>query len=201
MALAPLHEAFGVRQVFVVDDAGGLRRRLSGRAVARHPRQRHPVHRRRRAEDRARDARRCSGASTAARSCRRRSRVSAHANRVPVEHGHTVCMSIEFEQARRRRTRRSSALRELARRREPCAACRARRERALVVTDAPDRPQPRRDVGRRARHDRHGRARARRSAVRREARGDGPQHDSRRGRRLGAERRAARRARASSPGA
>ena len=70
--------------------------------------------------------------------------ISAHANRVPVENGHTVCLSIEFD-------RRVTAA-------EAGDALRAWRgdalshglpsspERALVVTDLPDRPQPRRDV-------------------------------------------------------
>ncbi len=68
---------------------------------------------------------------------------SAHANRVPVEHGHTVCMSVAFE-----------------RRPTPEQATRVLREwtgvpavqglpsapsPALIVRDEPDRPQPRRD--------------------------------------------------------
>ena len=67
MALAPLR---AVRPQLVPrdDDAGGLRRRLSGRAVARHPRQRHPVHRRRGGEDRDARRRRSSGRSPARRS-------------------------------------------------------------------------------------------------------------------------------------
>jgi len=70
--------------------------------------------------------------------------VSAHANRVPVEHGHTVCMSVGL------RSRASvdavqSALAEWrgadAARGLPTAPhC------PLVLTHEPDRPQPRRDV-------------------------------------------------------
>ncbi len=70
--------------------------------------------------------------------------VSTHANRVPVEHGHTVCMSIGFD-------RKASAadVEELLRswngeaevREMPSAP-----ERPLVMSDRPDRPQPRRDV-------------------------------------------------------
>lgn len=71
-------------------------------------------------------------------------RVSAHANRVPVEHGHTVVASVRFD----RKPSVDDAL----------AALRAWRgapvvhglpsapAHPLVVTDAPDRPQPRRDV-------------------------------------------------------
>ena len=71
--------------------------------------------------------------------------VSAHANRVPVEHGHTVCMSVGFEE----RVRPEEALDAL---REWTGAEAARGlptspERPIVVTEEPDRPQPRRDVG------------------------------------------------------
>ena len=56
------------------DDAGRVGRGVSGRAVARHPRQRHSVHRRRRrGEDRERDASRFSAATAAARRIRRSS--------------------------------------------------------------------------------------------------------------------------------
>jgi aspartate-semialdehyde dehydrogenase len=71
-------------------------------------------------------------------------RVSAQANRVPVEHGHTVCLSVALE-------RRASAddcrtaLREWTG--DPCVrGLPSSPERALLVMDAPDRPQPRRDV-------------------------------------------------------
>jgi len=70
--------------------------------------------------------------------------VTAHTNRVPVEHGHTVCMSLGF--ARKpsvdealevlRGWRGTDLTRDM-----PSAP-----ERPIVVTDAPDRPQPRRDV-------------------------------------------------------
>ncbi len=42
--------------------------------------------------------------------------VTAHANRVPVEHGHTVCLSVEFEHERRRRGRVLAAARLAGRR-------------------------------------------------------------------------------------
>lgn len=70
--------------------------------------------------------------------------VSAHTNRVAVEHGHTVCMSVEFE----KNPRVDAAIKAL---REwkgapsthglPSAPA-----NPLVYMDAPDRPQPRRDV-------------------------------------------------------
>ena len=55
MALAPLRQ-FGITRGDRHDDAGGVGRGLSRRAVARHPRQRRAVHRRRRREDGERDA-------------------------------------------------------------------------------------------------------------------------------------------------
>jgi aspartate-semialdehyde dehydrogenase len=71
-------------------------------------------------------------------------RVSAHTNRVPVEHGHTVCASIGFE---RRVTpdEASEALRAW----QPDADVRAlpsTPRATLVLATAPNRPQPRRDV-------------------------------------------------------
>jgi aspartate-semialdehyde dehydrogenase len=70
--------------------------------------------------------------------------ISAHANRVAVENGHTVCMSIEFE----RRANAAEALEVLrAWRGDPQAqGLPSSPDRALVVTELPDRPQPRRDV-------------------------------------------------------
>ena len=70
--------------------------------------------------------------------------ISAHANRVPVENGHTVCLSIGFEQ----RVTAAQAL-EVLRAWEGASAARglpSSPARALAVTDQPDRPQPRRDV-------------------------------------------------------
>jgi aspartate-semialdehyde dehydrogenase len=72
-------------------------------------------------------------------------RVSAHANRVAVEHGHTVCLSVEFQEkppvaealAALRAWTGCDVVRGL-----PTAPA-----RALRVMDEPDRPQPRRDVG------------------------------------------------------
>jgi len=70
--------------------------------------------------------------------------VSAHANRVPVEHGHTVCLTLGFVRkptpdeaiAVLRDWRGAKAVRGL-----PSAP-----ERPLRLRDEPDRPQPRRDV-------------------------------------------------------
>lgn len=70
--------------------------------------------------------------------------VSAQANRVPVEHGHTVCLSVGLE----RSAAPDEALAALeAWRGDPrCAGLPSAPERALVVTRSPDRPQPRLDV-------------------------------------------------------
>ena len=70
--------------------------------------------------------------------------VSAHATRVPVEHGHTVTMSARF-------ARKPSVPQALEVLREWRGAASVRGlpsapEHPLLVTDAPDRPQPRRDV-------------------------------------------------------
>jgi len=69
---------------------------------------------------------------------------SAHANRVPVEHGHTACMSIEFE----REVSADEALEALRgwKGDEVCVGLPSSPEEPLVVCDEPDRPQARRDV-------------------------------------------------------
>ncbi|MFL5462576.1 MAG: aspartate-semialdehyde dehydrogenase [Gemmatimonadaceae bacterium] len=71
-------------------------------------------------------------------------KVSAHTNRVPVEHGHTICMTIGFDDAPTPEdaieTMRS--WKGLA----STVGLPTRPVHPLVVTDAPDRPQPKRDV-------------------------------------------------------
>ncbi|NUQ12447.1 MAG: aspartate-semialdehyde dehydrogenase [Gemmatimonadaceae bacterium] len=71
--------------------------------------------------------------------------VSAHTNRVPAEHGHMVCLSLGF----RRRVTPDEALAAMdAWRGHPEAlGLPSSPDRALVVTREPDRPQTRRDVG------------------------------------------------------
>ena len=71
-------------------------------------------------------------------------KVSAHTNRVPVEHGHTICMTIGFEE----KPAPEAAIQTM---REwkgfpATEGLPTRPEHPLVVTDAPDRPQPKRDV-------------------------------------------------------
>jgi aspartate-semialdehyde dehydrogenase len=75
-------------------------------------------------------------------------RVSAHANRVAVEHGHTVCLSVGFA----RRPSPHDVGEALRAWRGPAGlagyleACPTAPSRPIVLADAPDRPQPRRDV-------------------------------------------------------
>jgi aspartate-semialdehyde dehydrogenase len=71
-------------------------------------------------------------------------KVSSHANRVPVEHGHTICMSIEL-------ARKGSAFDVTEAITEWTGAAEARGlpsapERPVQMATSPDRPQPRLDV-------------------------------------------------------
>ncbi|HTE47885.1 MAG TPA: aspartate-semialdehyde dehydrogenase [Gemmatimonadaceae bacterium] len=70
--------------------------------------------------------------------------VSAHANRVPVEHGHTVCMSIELSK-KASATDVTQAIRDW-RGDESVRGLPSAPEQPLVVSDQPDQPQPRRQV-------------------------------------------------------
>lgn len=70
--------------------------------------------------------------------------VSAHTNRVPVENGHTVCMSVEFEKNPGAEAV-VTALREW--KGAPSThGLPSTPAQPLMYMDAPDRPQPRRDV-------------------------------------------------------
>lgn len=72
--------------------------------------------------------------------------ISAHANRVPVENGHTICLSLDFEH-RVTPGQAIAAMREWTG--DPaCRSLPSAPARPLVVTDEPDRPQPRRDADR-----------------------------------------------------
>ena len=70
--------------------------------------------------------------------------VSAHANRVPVENGHTVCISVALE----RHASAAEVRQAIAdwRGAESARHLPSAPERPLVVSDAPDQPQPRRQV-------------------------------------------------------
>ncbi len=71
-------------------------------------------------------------------------KVSSHTNRVPVEHGHTIAITASF----RERVSPESALEALRvwKGDESATNLPSSPQRALVVTDDPARPQPRRDV-------------------------------------------------------
>lgn len=70
---------------------------------------------------------------------------SAHANRVPVEHGHTVCLSVAFA----RKPTPAEALNVLRAwtGHEAVQGLPSAPQPALIIRDERDRPQPRRDVG------------------------------------------------------
>jgi aspartate-semialdehyde dehydrogenase len=70
--------------------------------------------------------------------------VSSHTNRVAVEHGHTVCITASF----RERVTPEQALETLRAWKgdEATWGLPSKPEHTLVVTDEPNRPQPRRDV-------------------------------------------------------
>jgi aspartate-semialdehyde dehydrogenase len=70
--------------------------------------------------------------------------VSSHTNRVPVEHGHTVVMSVELER-KASLAEIQSTMRGWRGAPEACGLP-SSPERPLVVSSDPDRPQPRRDV-------------------------------------------------------
>jgi aspartate-semialdehyde dehydrogenase len=71
-------------------------------------------------------------------------KVSAHTNRVPVEHGHTICMTIGFEES----PSPEEAIQTLRDWKgfPATAGLPTRPPQLVVVTDTPDRPQPKRDV-------------------------------------------------------
>ena len=95
--LAPLHQGFGIKQLFVatmqavsgagypgvpsLDILGNVIPYIGDEEPKIEPR-----------------CRSCSAPTRTMRSSSATFTVSAHANRVPVEHGHTVCMSIGFEE-------------------------------------------------------------------------------------------------------
>ena len=71
-------------------------------------------------------------------------RVTAHANRVPVEHGHTICMSIGLASPATP-DQVSDAIAVWTGRKEAMGLP-SRPDRPIAIATAPDHPQPRRDV-------------------------------------------------------
>ena len=144
VALAPLHEAFGVRQVFAVTlqavsgagYPGVPSLDILGNVIPYIGEEEPKIER---------EIPKMLGCVEAGALVPAPLRVSAHANRVPVEHGHTVCMSIKLDKG----TTPADALRVLSEWRGDAAVrgLPSAPERALVVTEALDRPQARRDVG------------------------------------------------------
>lgn len=144
VALAPLHEAFGVRQVFAVTMQavsgagypGVPSLDILGNVIPYIGEEEPKIER---------EIPKMLGCVQAGALVPAPVRVSAHANRVAVEHGHTVCMSIKLDKP----ATPEEALRVLGEWRGDAAVrgLPSAPERALVVTDALDRPQARRDVG------------------------------------------------------
>jgi aspartate-semialdehyde dehydrogenase len=143
MALAPLHEAFGIRRLFVatmqaVSGAGypGVPSLdILGNVI--------PFIKDEEAKIES-EIRKMLGRRSDTRIELADIRISAHANRVAVENGHTVCLSVDFE----KHVGVDAALEVLREWRGDASArdLPSSPARALAVTDLPDRPQPRRDV-------------------------------------------------------
>lgn len=72
-------------------------------------------------------------------------KVTSHTNRVPVEHGHTVCMSIGFETKCSPNEAKQTLLEWTGA--PETLQLPSRPKHPILVTDQPNRPQPRRDVG------------------------------------------------------
>jgi aspartate-semialdehyde dehydrogenase len=144
VALAPLHQAFGVRQVFAVTMQavsgagypGVPSLDILGNVIPYIGEEEPKIER---------EIPKMLGCIQAGALVPAPLRVSAHANRVPVEHGHTVCMSIKLDNA----ATPEDALRVLDEWRGDASVrgLPSAPERALVVAGAQDRPQARRDVG------------------------------------------------------
>ncbi len=145
MALAPLHEAFGLRELFLatmqaVSGAGypGVPSLdILGNVIPYIGDEEPKLER---------EMQKMLGALSGTTLTEAPFVVSAHANRVAVEHGHTVVMSARFE-------RKPSAAQALAALRAWRGAPEVRGlpsapELPLAVTDDEARPQPRRDVDR-----------------------------------------------------
>jgi aspartate-semialdehyde dehydrogenase len=143
MALAPLHEAFGIERLFIatmqaisgagypgvpsLDILGNVIPYIGGEESKIET-----------------EIQKMLGRRVDGRVEHAPIKISAHANRVAVENGHTVCLSIGF----RNRVTPDEALAVLRKWRgqESSLGLPSSPERALVVSDLPDRPQPRRDV-------------------------------------------------------
>jgi aspartate-semialdehyde dehydrogenase len=143
LALAPLHERFGVRQVFVttmqaVSGAGypGVPTLdILGNVIPLIRDEEEKIET---------ETGKILGRLEGDRIVDSAVRISAQANRVPVEHGHTVCLSIGLEQGTtpEEATRTISEWRGAESSRGLPGACHP----PVMISAAADRPQPRRDV-------------------------------------------------------
>ena len=143
LALAPIHRAFGVKRIFAatmqaVSGAGypGVASLdILGNVIPFIKDEEEKVEE---------ETRKFLGTMDGDRVTMAPIEMSAHTNRVPVEHGHTVCLSLDLE--------RTASPDEVRAALEAWTGAESARglpsspERALVVATAPDRPQPRRDV-------------------------------------------------------
>jgi aspartate-semialdehyde dehydrogenase len=143
LALAPLHEAFGVRQLYVatmqaVSGAGypGVPSLdILGNVVPYIGEEEEKIER---------EIPKMLGTFENGAIAPAPIRISAHANRVAVENGHTACMSVAFE-----RTPSLADARDALAGWKGFAAVRglpSAPDSPILVSDAPDRPQARRDV-------------------------------------------------------
>lgn len=144
MALAPLHEAFGVRQVFAttmqavsgagypgvpsLDILGNVIPFIAGEE-----------------EKIESETRKILGALEDGVVALAPFDVSAQANRVPVEHGHTACLSVQL--AERTAPEEAIACLKAWRGAVEDLGLPSAPKVPLAVSDAPDRPQPRHDAG------------------------------------------------------
>ena len=144
VALAPLHERFGVQQVFAmtmqaVSGAGypGVPSLdILGNVIPFIGEEEPKIER---------EIPKMLGCVDGGALVPARMRVSAHANRVAVEHGHTVCMSVKLDKSAT--PEEALAALESWQGDQSVRGLPSAPERPLLVTDAPDRPQARRDVG------------------------------------------------------
>ncbi len=143
LALAPLHRAFGVRRLFVstmqaVSGAGypGVPSLdILGNVVPFIPREEEKVRE---------ETRKFLGELSGDRITPAPIEASVHTNRVPVEHGHTACMSVGFASSASPDEVRAAFC---AWQGDPDArSLPSAPSRVLVVHDAADRPQPKRDA-------------------------------------------------------
>ncbi len=143
LPLAPLHQAFGLRQVFVVTMQavsgagypGVASLDILGNVIPFISEEDAKIER----ELPKMLGRMVDGAIEPANFV-----VSAQANRVPVEHGHTVCLSVGLET--RASAEQCRAVLEQWSGDECARGLPSSPERVLLVTSEADRPQPRRDV-------------------------------------------------------